>query len=364
MANWLKDSRIRKQIRETFARLPQRTVYPNATKIRNRSQAVKVALSKQVSEGNRKFSKALDTLPMLHGGDSCAIRYACSKTIMSRDSFKSKAGHDVHFSITRPAKTSGASPAAIYFHGGGMASFSCFLRTFQNFAKLIASKGVVVCMVDFRNSLYGENAAPFPAGLDDCVESVKWLSQHRDRYGILPGSAFLLAGESGGANLAIATALRLKQEKHGGLVGGIYMSCPFISGEYPSKKYPSSKENEGIVLSADLMNIYARAYGDGISDSPLAWPSNCSPSDLLGLPPVHISVNEFDPLKDEGLEFYHKCMSAGVRATCCVEIGTVHGTGNFLPGVDIDMTKHVARSISAMCAAVATRTNEERPEFS
>ena len=46
------------------------------------------------------------------------------------------------------------------------------------------------------------------------------------------------------------------------------------------------------------------------------------PLDLSGLPPHIISVNELDPLRDEGLQFYRKLAAAGVPGTA----RTVHGT--------------------------------------
>jgi acetyl esterase/lipase len=47
----------------------------------------------------------------------------------------------------------------------------------------------------------------------------------------------------------------------------------------------------------------AKAYNpDGANaHNPLAWPLNAQRVDLEGLPPHVISVDELDPLRDEGL---------------------------------------------------------------
>ena len=37
---------------------------------------------------------------------------------------------------------------------------------------------------------------------------------------------------------------------------------------------------------------------------PLAWPGFATDDDVKGLPPTVISVNECDPLRDEGIGFY------------------------------------------------------------
>ena len=64
---------------------------------------------------------------------------------------------------------------------------------------------------------------------------------------------------------------------------------------------------------------------DGInSNNPLAWPLFATTEDLNGLPPHVISVNELDPLRDEGLLYYKKLLSAGVDASSITINGTVH----------------------------------------
>jgi acetyl esterase/lipase len=45
-------------------------------------------------------------------------------------------------------------PACVYYlHGGGMATMSCFDGHYRAWGRIIASQGVAVAMVDFRNSV-------------------------------------------------------------------------------------------------------------------------------------------------------------------------------------------------------------------
>eukprot|EP00041_Stephanoeca_diplocostata_P026860 m.731664 g.731664 ORF g.731664 m.731664 type:complete len:111 (-) comp23061_c0_seq2:7-339(-) len=67
---------------------------------------------------------------------------------------------------------------------------------------------------------------------------------------------------------------------------------------------------------------------DGQNDS-LAWPSNATTADLEGLKPFVISVNECDPLRDEGVEFYRKLQAARVTATGKIVLGTIHAGDTF-----------------------------------
>ena len=50
--------------------------------------------------------------------------------------------------------------------------------------------------------------------------------------------------------------------------------------------------------------------------------------ELVGLPPHVISVNELDPLRDEGLVYYRRLVRAGVPAVGRMVVGTCHG-GDF-----------------------------------
>jgi len=46
--------------------------------------------------------------------------------------------------------------------------------------------------------------------------------------------------------------------------------------------------------------------------------------ELSGLPPHIISVNELDPLRDEGLMYYRRLLAAGVPAAGRVVVGSCH----------------------------------------
>ena len=66
------------------------------------------------------------------------------------------------------------------------------------------------------------------------------------------------------------------------------------------------------------------AYGiEAFKNSdPLAWPGFATKEDVTGLPPTVISVNECDPLRDEGIAFYRL-----VALGRCARARS-HGAGN------------------------------------
>jgi acetyl esterase/lipase len=240
-----------------------------------------------------------------------------------------------------------------------MQSMSCFNGMYQAWGRLIAAQGVCVVMIDFRNALRPSSApevAPFPAGLDDCVSGVKWVAANAGRLGIDPGR-IIVAGESGGGNLTLATGLKLLRDGDIGLIQGLYAFCPYIAGRWPHPDNPSSVENNGILLELHN-NRGAMAYGLDAFErgDPLAWPGFATEADVRGLPPVVVSVNECDPLRDEGVGFYRLLLRAGVPARCRQIMGTTHGAEIFsiaCPEISRDGAAHLARFAREARAAAA-----------
>ena len=64
---------------------------------------------------------------------------------------------------------------------------------------------------------------------------------------------------------------------------------------------------------------------DENAENPLAWPYFATEAELAGLPPHVISVNELDPLRDEGMAYYRKLIAAGVPVVGRVNLGLTHG---------------------------------------
>jgi len=262
-------------------------------------------------------------------------------------------GNTIQIQLIRP-ESEEPLPCVYYIHGGGMQLMSCFDGMYKAWGRIIAGQGVAVAMVDFRNCLVASSAPevePFPAGLNDCASGVKWVHANAASLGIDP-ARIIVAGESGGGNLTLATGLKLKQDGDLGVIRGLYALCPYIAGSWPQERFPSSVENNGILL--DLHNNRgALAYGIEAFEKqdPLAWPSFAKEDDVEGLVPTIISVNECDPLRDEGIEFYRLLLRAGVPARCRQVMGTIHGTEIFAISCP-DVSRETASSIAHFCREV------------
>ena len=100
-------------------------------------------------------------------------------------------------------------------------------------------------------------------------------------------------------------------------------------------------------------NRGAMGYGMEAFDAkdPLAWPGFATEDDVRGLPPVYISVNECDPLRDEGIAFYRLLLRAGQPARARTVLGTAHGT-EILPFMCPDISRDTAASIAEFARTV------------
>jgi acetyl esterase len=234
-------------------------------------------------------------------------------------------GNDVTLFVHRPASADGPLPGILHIHGGGMVLLEAAGLQYVRWRDELAATGLVVVGVEFRNGGGKQGPYPFPAGLNDCSSALQWMHEQRDRLGV---SHIVVSGESGGGNLTLATALKAKRDGRIGHIAGVYAQCPYISNAYanPRPELASLYENDGYFLSCDMMGPLARVYDPSgeHDDDPLAWPLFASREDLTGLPPHVISVNQLDPLRDEGLAYFRKLLDAGVSAVSRTVNGTCH----------------------------------------
>ncbi|MEO3758560.1 alpha/beta hydrolase [Mycobacterium sp. B14F4] len=247
-------------------------------------------------------------------------------------------GNDITLFVSRPDDASGALPAVVHLHGGGMAIGSAADAGYIRIREYLAATGVVVVGVEFRNSGGKLGAHPFPAGLNDCAAAIRWAAANRDELGV---SHLIVSGESGGGNLTLTVAHKARREGWLDEIAGFYAQCPYISNRWleDCEDLPSLKENDEYFVSCHQLALLGSIYNpDGShADDATCWAAVASDDELTGLPPHVISVNELDPLRDEGLQYYRRLVRAGVPAVGRVVAGTCHGgdllLGAFMPEV-------------------------------
>ncbi|KAF2163523.1 hypothetical protein M409DRAFT_26134 [Zasmidium cellare ATCC 36951] len=298
------------------------------------------------------FSAVYEQLPNDLPGD--ASEPDVQQTEISIESFD---GSKIKLYVYR-AKGSDNVPAVLYIHGGGATILETTAKPHLRWLKSLALKGVVAIGVDFRNAWQPDgNHCQFPTGLNDCAAAVRYVHAHKKELGV---SKIIIQGESGGANLTLATALKANREGWSDIIAGVYGAVPFISGAYgwPIERklaeLPSLVECDGYFLNIPGVDGMAQFYAPKEEDktNPLAWPYFATEQDLRGLPPHLLSMDELDPLRDEGMAYYRKLLAAGVRVTAEVNLGIVHATSLIFRKAVPDVHEKAVERIVAFAKAV------------
>jgi acetyl esterase len=183
-------------------------------------------------------------------------------------------------------------PAIVYIHGGGFVLGN--LDTHDKIMRLLAElTGATVVGLDY--SLSPE--AKFPVALEQCAALARHLHQEGAHLNI-DGDHLALAGDSGGAMLALATLLHLRDE---GGDSSYVKALLLYYGLYGLRDSVSRRLLGGTwdgLTKEDLdyyMDCYLARPED--ADSPYV---DCLGADLThGLPPCYIAAAEFDPLRDD-----------------------------------------------------------------
>ncbi len=255
-------------------------------------------------------------------------------------------GNSITLFVHRPTAMSGPMPGMLHIHGGGMVIGAAADAQYVRWRDELAAVGMVVIGVEFRNGAGKLGSYPFPAGLNDCMSALQWVSDSKSRLGI---SKLIVSGESGGGNLTLATTLKAKRDGRIDQIDGVYAQCPYISGMYAQKPRDlmSLHENDDYFIGCALMAVLARVYDPtgGNATNPLAWPYHANAADLRGLPPHVISVNQLDPLRDEGLVYFRKLLDAGVSSVSRTVNGTCHAGDCIFRGAMADVYLATIRDI-------------------
>jgi acetyl esterase/lipase len=179
--------------------------------------------------------------------------------------------------------------ALLYFHGGGYmtgspASHGGFL------AHLAEATGVLGLALDYR--MAPEHA--HPAAVEDSVSAYRWLLERGHA-----ASSLLIAGDSAGGGLTVATALALKQR---GLPqpAGLLAISPWVDLTQSGASYAGPiAERDPMITKAGLDEMAAAYLRGADPRDPLASPVF---GDLRGIAPLYIQCGADEALLSDSLK--------------------------------------------------------------
>ena len=269
----------------------------------------------------------LPLAPHRRVNDLLGLRTAVGGPVMAdtADRFVDARGRRIFCRVFRPTTDRPATdrlmtdrvvPTLVYFHGGGWVWAN--VDTHDRMTREYAAAGpVAVVSVDYALS----PEAKFPQALEECAAVVRWVCQHGADWGLDPSRVFV-GGDSAGGNLALATALLLR-DTGGPALAGVLANYPVSDARFDTPSYREFGAG-GFGLNTERMAFYWSVYVPHDIDRlhPLAAPLR---ADLAGLPPVMVLLAELDVLRSEGEALVAKLRAAGVAVETETFAGVVHG---------------------------------------
>ena len=227
--------------------------------------------------------------------------------------------------IFRPrGHNSGALPAVLYVHGGGMV-FESVDDEHLEAAGICTSTGSVVASMEYR--LAPEN--PYPAAIRDCLATQRWLFTAADSIGI-DASRTAIYGASAGGGLALGTTL-LARDLGVRPVGFVMAIYPMIDDRNDTH---SSRYVTDVGVWDRSTNIEAWQWYLG-GAQPDIYSSPARATDLSGLPPTFIDIGTLDLFLDESVTFARRLIECEVPTELHVYPGAYHGSEYIAPGAEL-----------------------------
>jgi phosphinothricin tripeptide acetyl hydrolase len=245
---------------------------------------------------------------------------------------------------------SGGGAVVLYLHGGGYVIGSP--RSHRHLAVGIAAAAHGSALLpDYRRA----PEHPFPAAVDDAVAAYRWLVEEG---GLRPAS-IVIAGDSAGGGLAVATLLALRDLDVPLPAAGVCLS-PWTDLTCSLPSHTARAAVDPIVETSMVSRMASAYLGGADARTPLASPLH---ADLGGLPPLFIQVGSDEVLLDDATGLAERARAAGVDVTLEVWDAMIHVWQWFLPMLDeaqsaVDRIGAFVRArtrAAAMPARVSTR---------
>ncbi|MET1133797.1 MAG: alpha/beta hydrolase, partial [Aeromicrobium sp.] len=199
----------------------------------------------------------------------------------------------------------------LYAHGGGFAVGSAFShrKLAAHFAKAL---GVQALVLDYRRA----PEHPHPAQVEDVVSAFLALVER----GIAPQDITVI-GDSAGANLAVATAVLLRDQALP-LPGDVIALSPWLDMENRGETLVSNDATDALISVGLLEGMIAGVLGDRVSPTePLANPLYAH---FDGFPRLYITARGDESLLDNATRLEQLAQDAGVDVTLSVVEGQQH----------------------------------------
>ena len=224
---------------------------------------------------------------------------------------------NVDIRIVKPLNYDKKLPAVIYTHGGGWVMGD--KEVYDSLIKRLSiQSGAVIIFVDYTRA----PEVKYPTALNQICGVLEYVFNYPDEFDI-DSDNIVIAGDSAGANMTAACALKAKLKNLPQVKAQILL-YPVTDASMDTKSYDDFKD--GPWLTKKSMEYFWSAYlpDKSLRDEIFVSPIKAESEDLKNLPPALIITVENDVLRDEGEEYARKLDKAGVKVSNIRINGTIH----------------------------------------
>jgi acetyl esterase/lipase len=195
------------------------------------------------------------------------------------------------------------SVIVLYLHGGGYL-----------FGSPKTHRQVLIAMARaFQAPAYGLDYRlapehPFPAAVEDAAQAYQWLLNRH------PGADIVLAGDSAGAGLAIATAVGVRDAGFK-LPKAIVAFSPYSDLAVTGASVEANAKSCAMFTPRSIREAAAMYLAGADARDPRASPLYAN---LAGLPPMLLFASRHETLRDDTLRLAERAAAAGVKVELVV----------------------------------------------
>jgi acetyl esterase len=225
---------------------------------------------------------------------------------------------DFEVRIVRPPGSTGPLPVILYLHGGGWILGSWITHDLLT-RRLAVGANAAVAFVEYSRA----PEARYPTQIEQCYATARWIVE-QGAGGGFDATRIAVAGDSAGGNMSTVLALMAKQR---GDVRFVHQSLYYPMTDANAEDSQSLRKfKDGPYGSAQgLLWFWSSYLANEESRSDIfVSPLQATLSDLEGLPPALVIVDENDMLRDQGESYANQLREAGVPTTSVRFNGTIH----------------------------------------
>ena len=245
--------------------------------------------------------------------------YICEKKKVISDGKKMKV---LVLKPTKNKKSKEKTPCILWIHGGGYRTGMAEMIYMSRAISLVKKYGAVVVTPEYRLS----HVAPYPAALEDCYATLKYIKEHEKELRINP-SQIMVGGESAGGGMTVALCMYARDKGE--------VNIAFQMPLYPmldDRDTESSKDNHAPVWNTKRNHKAWKLYlGKRWNKDVPVYAAPARQTDYTNLPPAYTFVGDMEPFYCETLTYIENLKKAGIKAKVDIYPNCFHAFDMLLP---------------------------------